>query len=286
MPIIYDKWITISGQIYDYSTGSNITQFTINHSLSDFNFRFVVDTASYYSPKPSAMSFSKAKLKGKLPDATEFMIEDIDVVYRTDGPYKAYDGTGCDVVTVTFDSRFTSQIGTSAYVLILCDSGGSEVASWRFKVRVVDDSGEAVRKIERTIDLFPHGNPLDIYLNQNDSNFVLAFKVVCSKGVWTKDRYQYGDVFVRTYIRGVRPDGYKIDKEVGFTYSGVNTDITNYTITVDGRSDSVGEILTSIPGDYIVAFTLQNSVVSPKIDLNTTQRVRIHVEPIRFQEDF
>lgn len=286
MPIIYDKWITISGQIYDYSTGSNITQFTINQSLSDFNFRFVVDTASYYPPQPSTMSFSKAKLKGKLPDSTEFMIEDINVANRNDGPYKTFNDTGHDIIIVPFDSRFISQIGTSAYVLILCDSGGSEVASWRFKVRVVNDSGEAVRKIERTIDLFPHWNPLDIYLNQNDLNFVLTFKIVCSKGVWTKDRYQYGDVFVRTYMRGVRPDGYKIDKEVGFTYSGVNTDITNYTITVDGRSDSVGEILTSVPGDYIVAFTLQNSVVSPKIDLNTTQRVRIHIEPIRFQEDF
>lgn len=293
MSITYEYWITISGQIYEYSTASSVKNFTVNRHDSNFNFRFVVKRYTYSSPEPSTFDFTKAKLKGKLQDDTEIVIDNLPVTRRTDGPYSNFYGgyeTGLDVITVPFDERFSEQIGTSAYVLVLGTENEPDIASWQFKIQVVDNSADSIKQIDIKLDVDSHKKPVRVYLSQYDKNFKLVFHLYCSNGVWSRDRVKYSSsssytyAILSAYLRGVRPDGIIIDDEVTYTYSGSMWNFESYMVVIDGTVNDIGEKITQVPGEYITAITLYRTWPLPKMDMNTLQRVIFHIEPIVSQE--
>lgn len=296
MPIIYEYWITIYGQIYEYSTASSVKSFSVKHNDNNFNFRFVVKryTKYYDGPEPSTFDFTKAKLKGKLPDGTEIVINNLPVVRRTDGPYSNFYGgyeTGLDVITVPFDERFSEQIGTSAYVLVLGTENEPDIASWQFKIQVVDNSSDSIKQIDIKLDADSHKKPVRVYLSQYDKNFKLVFHLYCSNGVWSRDRVKYSSsssytyAILSAYLRGVRPDGEIIDDVVTYDiYSGSMWNFESHMVIIDGTMNDIGEKITQVPGEYVTAITLYRTWPSPKMDMNTLQRVIFHIEPIASQE--
>ena len=285
MSIVYEKWITITGTIKDYSTASSITGFSIKRSETNFGFRFIVRPETYDSPEPSTFEFTKAKLKGKLPDGTEFQIDNLSAEIRTDGPYKYYNGSGRSAITIPFDERFTSQVGTGAYVLIMGTESNPNVASWQFKIQVVNDENESINQISVDLDMDPHKPPLHMHLNQYDTNYKLIIHLYCSNGVWTPDDYSSNITYLmRAYIRGIRSDGEIIDDLVAYSYTGSRYSINSYQIVIDGTTDAIAEKLTAVSGVFTIAFTLRGISPKPERDMNTSQRVVFHIEPLNREE--
>jgi len=277
MPIRYEVWSTLrGGEAYNPANiyPSSSETITVNQ-FSEFSLRLSYYDYTYSSPEPSTWEFKYCKMNGYFPDKTTFITDNFETTEANYYPY----GTNLPdrhhyYVDIPFDSRFSSQIGSTKYSVIFMDANNSVVASMPFQITVQSPDEKGLLSKTYELDFCTKEKPLIIKLSQGDINFKFTFRVKTKYG--TIDTT--GISLNNTCLRGILPNG------IPLNLLKVPTTNTNYygeglvwTITLDGRLNGIGKLITSVPGEYIVAFSFCN-YDNKNTEQLTIQRIKFVIE--------
>ena len=285
MGIRYELWSTVrGGDPYDPASIYPSSSETIKvKQFSEFSLRLSYRNRVYQSPEPSTWDFKYCKMHGLLPDGTTFMTEDYPTVGSNVFPYGStislsqqyvIDSQKQYYVDIPFDERFSSQIGSTKYSVIFMDENKSVVASMQFQITVEDPAVKGMISRTYDLDFCPKDPPIVIKLSQDNTSFQFIFRVKTKYGTLGSSRF----ITNNTYLRGVLPNGEPLDVKVSATSSNYYNEGIVYTITLDGRTDAIGALMTSAPGEYLAAFSFCDNTTKHAEQI-TMQRIKFIIEP-------
>lgn len=279
MAIKYEVWCAVRGgeEAYDPAKIYPLSRETINVTqFSEFSLRFS-HLNSFSQPEPSTWAFAYCKLNGILPDGTTFMTEEFPTDHSTEFPYESLlSSDGQYYVDIPYDERFSSQIGNTIISVIWMDANKTVVASMPFRITVKSQDENGLLSKTYELDFCTKEKPLVIKLSQGDSNFRFTFRVKTKHGSFDTTNISYNN----TYLNGVLPNGEPLGFiKVPSTNSNYAGEGLVWTITLDGRLNGIGALITSVPGEYIVAFSFC-AYDNKNTEQLTTQRIKFIIEPI------
>lgn len=277
MAIKYEVWCAVRGgeEAYDPAKIYPSSRETINvMQFSEFSLRFS-HLNSFSQPEPSTWAFAYCKLNGLLPDGTTFMTEEFPTDHSTEFPYKSLlSSDGQYYVDIPYDEHFSSQIGNTRISVIWMDANKAVVASMPFQITVQSPDEKGLLSKTYELDFCTKERPLVIKLSQGDSNFRFTFRVKTKYGKIDTKQISINN----TCLRGVLPNGTPLELlKVPTTNSNYYGEGLVWTITLDGRLNGIGKLITSVPGEYIVAFSFCN-YDNKNTEQFTIQRIKFVIE--------
>lgn len=277
MAIKYEVWCAVRGgeEAYDPAKIYPSSRETINVTqFSEFSLRFS-HLNSFSQPEPSTWTFAYCKLNCLLPDGTTFMTEEFPTDHSTEFPYKSLlSSDGQYYADIPYDERFSSQIGNTRISVIWMDANKTVVASMPFQITVKSQDKNGLLSKTYELDFCIKEKPLVIKLSQGDSNFRFTFRVKTKYGKIDTKQISFNN----TCLRGVLPNGTPLELlKVPTTNSNYSGEGLVWTITLDGRLNGIGKLITSVPGEYIVAFSFCN-YDNKNTEQLTIQRIKFVIE--------